>query len=97
MIDFGSSSSIMPKFVAGQLGLKYEPMLKHVLQLDGTLVTIVGILNGQKMVLLACPSCTILQDMSIVELPCHFAICLSRGFTTQIGGYIAFDWSYMFF
>ena len=27
----------------------------------------------------------------------HFAICLSRDFTVQIGDYISFDWSYMFF
>ena len=48
MIDSGASSSIMPKCLAGQLGLKYEPMLKHVLQLDGTSITIVGVVKGLK-------------------------------------------------
>ena len=45
----------------------------------------------------ASPSCTIIQDISIFELPPHFSICLSRDFTAQIGGYIASNWSYMFF
>lgn len=49
------------------------------------------------MALCTCPSCTVIQDISIVELPPHFSICLSMDLTTQIGGYIAFDWSYMFF
>ena len=89
MIDSGASSSIMPRCVADQACLKYEPMIKHVLQLDGTLVIIVGIIKGLRMALHACPSCTVTQDISIVELPSHFSICLSRDFTTQIGGYIA--------
>ena len=48
------------------------------------------------MALHACPICIVTQDISIVELPPHFAICLSRDFTTKIGGYIASNWSYLF-
>ena len=91
IIDSGASSSIMSRCVVDQLGMEYEPMIKHVLQLDGTLVTIVGIIKVLKMALHACPSCTMTQDISIVELPPHFAICLSRNFTALIGGYIALD------
>ena len=72
-------------------------MIKNVLQLDGTLVTIVGIIKGLRMALYAHPICTITQDIPIVELPPHFSICLSRDFTTQIAGYIASNWSYLFF
>ena len=39
MVDSGASNSIMPRCVANHLGMKYEPMIKHVPQLDGTLVT----------------------------------------------------------
>ena len=91
MIDSGSSSSVMPRCVVDQAGLKYEPMIKQVLQLDGTLVIIVGIIKGLRMALHACPSCTVTQDISIVELPPHFSICLSRDFISQIGGYVALD------
>ena len=43
MINSWARSLIMLRCVADQLGMKYEPMIKHVLQLDGTLVTILGI------------------------------------------------------
>ena len=95
MINSGASNSIMPRCVADHLGMKYEPMIKHVIQLDGTLVTIVGTLKGLKMVLHACPTCTIVIDISIVELPILLDIFLSRDFTSEIGGYITSNWSYM--
>ena len=97
MIDSGASSTIMPRCVADQLGLKYDPLTKHVLQLDGTSVTIVGVIKGLKMALHACLGCTMIQDISMVELPTHFSLSLSRDFTAQLGGYIASVWSYMFF
>ena len=50
-----------------------------------------------EMALHACPGCTVVQDISVVEVEPYFAICLSRDFTIQIGGHIVVDWSYMFF
>ena len=81
-IDSRASSSIMPRCVVDQQVMKYEPMIKHVLQLDGTSVTIIGILKGLKMALHACPSCFVVQDMYIVEIPQHFSLCILRDFTT---------------
>ena len=52
--------------MANQLCLKYEPVLKHVLQLDGTLVTIVGIVKGLKVALHSYLGCTTIQDICIV-------------------------------
>ena len=49
------------------------------------------------MALHAFSGCTMTQDISIAEVKPHFSICLSRDFTSQIGGYISFDWSYMSF
>lgn len=87
----------MPKFVADILEVKYEPMIKDVLQLDGSTVKTMGILRNVEMALHPCPGCTVVQYISIVEVKPHFFICLSRDFTAQIGGYISSDWSYMFF
>jgi len=47
------------------------------------------------MALHACPCCTVTQDISIAQVKPHFSICLSRDFTTQIGGYMSSNWSYM--
>ena len=95
MIDSGASSSVMPRCVADALGMKYEPIVRDVLQLDGSTVKTIGILRNVEMALHACPGCTIIQDISVVEVKPHFPICLSRDFTAQIGGFISADWSYM--
>lgn len=47
------------------------------------------------MALHACPGCTMIQDIYVAEVKPYFSICLSRDFTTQIGGFISVDWSYM--
>ena len=92
MIDLGASSSVMPKCVADTLEMKYEPIVKDVLQLDGNTIKTMGILRNVEMALHACPGCTIVQDISIDEVKPHFPICLSRDFTAQIGGYRSSDW-----
>ena len=91
MINSGASTSIMPRCVADQVGLKYEPMIKQVIQLGGLSMIMIGIIKGLRMELHASLDCTITQDISIVELPPHFSIFLSRDFTAQIEGYIASD------
>ncbi len=97
MIDLGASSSVMPRCVVDALEMKYEPIVKDVLQLDGSTIKNVGILRNVEMALHACLGCTITQDISVAEVKPQFSICLSRDFTTQIGGYISSDWSYMSF
>ena len=87
----------MPKCVIDSLEVKYEPIVKDVLQLDGSILKTMGILRNVEMALYACIGCSIVQDISIIEVKPHFVVCISRDFTTQIGGYISFDWSYMFF
>ena len=65
--------------------------------MDGSTVKTVGILRNVEMSLHACPGCTVIQDISVAEVKPHFSICLSRDFTTHIGGFISADWSYMSF
>lgn len=65
--------------------------------MDGTKIKMVGIIKAFSLVLHACPNVTVLQNVSIIDLPPHFALCLSRDFTTKIGGYLSVDWSNMIF
>lgn len=88
-IDSGASSSVMPKCVANILEVKYEAIVKDVLQLDGSTVKTMGILRNFEMALHACLGSTVVQYISIFEVKPHFAICLSRNFTAQMGGYIS--------
>lgn len=89
MIDLGASSLVMPRCVVDALGMKYEPIVKDVLYLDGSTIKTIGILRNVEMALHACPSCTVTQDISVAEVKPYFSICLSRDFTTQIGGFIS--------
>jgi hypothetical protein len=81
MIDLGGSSSVMPRCVADALGMKYEPIVRGLLQLDGSTVKTVGVIKNVEMALHACPSCTRIQEISVVEVKPNFSIYLSRDFT----------------
>ncbi|KAH9289487.1 hypothetical protein KI387_033604 [Taxus chinensis] len=96
MVDSGASSTIMSKVIAQKLGLQYEPTERSILQLDGTATNTVGIIKNLEVTLHACPNVSILQDVTVVDLPPYFALCLSRDFTTKIGGYLSSDWSLFF-
>ena len=65
--------------------------------MDGSTVKTIGILRNVEMALHVCPGFTITQDIYIAKVKSHFSVCLSRYFTTKIGGYISSDLSYMFF
>ena len=70
----------MPKCVTGILEMKYEPIVKDVLQLDVSTVKTIGIHRNVEMALHACLVFTVVQDISIAEVKPHFAICLSKDF-----------------
>ncbi|WP_197054053.1 retropepsin-like aspartic protease, partial [[Clostridium] innocuum] len=81
MVDSGATSTVMPKKVADQLGLKYEPFQKKVTQLDGSSVNTIGVAKDTSLILHASPNFSILLDIYIIDLPALFSICLSREFT----------------
>lgn len=97
MVDSGASSSVMPKEIADKLGLKYQPLEKGVVQLDGIAVNTLGIIKGLNLTLHASPNFVVPQDICIIDLPPYFSMCLSRDFTAKIGGYLSADWSHMLF
>ena len=49
MIDSRASSSVMPRCVVDALEMKYEPIVRDVLYLDGSTVKTVGILRNVEM------------------------------------------------
>ena len=97
MVDSGATSSIVPNKIAYQLGLKYEPLEKGVVELGGSFVNTLGIINNARLTLHVCPTFYIPQDIFVIDLPPYFSICLSREFIAKIGGYLSIDWSHMLF
>ena len=87
MVDSGATSTVMPKKIANFLGLKYEPLEKGVVQLDGSSVKTIGVVKNASLTLHSCPNFSISQDIFVIDLPAYFAICLSRDFIAKIDGY----------
>lgn len=56
MVDSGASSLVIPKQIVDKLGLKYQPLEKGVIQLDGTSVNALGVIKDLSLTLHACPN-----------------------------------------
>ena len=78
MVDSGATSSVMPKKLVDQLGLKYQPVEKGVVQLDGTSIHTIGLIKDVSLTLHACPNFSIQQDVYVIDLPPYFVVCLVK-------------------
>lgn len=83
MVDSGSSSFVMPKQIADKLGLKYHPLEKGVIQLDGTSVNTLGIIKDLSLTLHACPNFLVPQDICAIDLPPFFFLMLIKRLYNQ--------------
>lgn len=98
MIDSSACTSIMPKRIVDQLGIRYEPVTNGIIQLNGSSYRTVVVFQDLEVTLHACLGQTIVQDIIVIDLPTHSTIFLSKYFTTKISsGCIAIDWSQIFF
>lgn len=95
MIDFGASTTIMPKQIVEVLNIKNEPLNRSVMQLDGNKVQTVGLIKSLWLTLFVCPSVIVSQEVVVIDIPPIFSLCLSRDFTAKIGGYLSLDWSHL--
>lgn len=91
MIDSGVNTSIMPKRIIDILGLKYSPMSRVFLQLDGSIVSVQGEIKNHELTLHSYPNLTITYDILFIDIPPMFSICFSRDFTNKLGGYLSSD------
>lgn len=56
-----------------------------------------GVINNLNLTLNACSICSVLQDISVIDLLAYISICLYREITPKIGDYLSSDWSHMLF
>lgn len=63
MIDNGANNSVMPKGIANHLCIKYEPITRGFVKLDGTSVQIVEVIKDLNLTLHAYSGCSVLQDI----------------------------------
>lgn len=95
MIDSGASTNVILKQIAEVLNIKYEPLSRGVMQLDGNKVQTTGLIKSIPLTLFACPSVSVSQEVIVIDIPPIFGLCLSHNFTTKIGGYLSLDWSHL--
>lgn len=86
----------MPKQLVDKLGLTQEPVLKGVVQMDGTTINTIGVINNLSLTLHACPNFSIPQDVYVIDLPPYFSMS-QQDFTTNLGENLSPNWSHPFF
>lgn len=95
MIDSVASTTVMPKQIAEVLNLKYDPMSRGVMQLDGNRVQTVGIIKTLLLTLFACPSIIVTQEVVVMDIPPVFCLCLSQDFTAKVDWHLSLYWSHL--
>jgi len=94
LIDSGASITVMPKAVCDIMGLQHTRSSSGVLQLNGTNVKTVGVIKDIVMKLHQCPEVSVVQEVMVIELPALFGLCLSREFTSKLGGYLSMSYDH---
>jgi len=56
---------------------------------------VIGSVKGISITLNALPDICVIQDIIVVDLPPLFGICLSKEFITNLGGYLALDYTHL--
>lgn len=86
MIDFGVSTTIMPKQIVEALMLEYEPLNRGVGQLDGQKIQDISIIKNLPLTLYSWPNIVAPQEVVIVYIHPIFGHYLSCDFIKNIGG-----------
>jgi len=95
MIDTEAAITIIPKALTNEMNLYITRCIDGVIQLDSSFVYFVGSVKGVPITLNAFLDICVIQDIILVNLPPLFGICLSKEFTTKLGGYLALDYSHL--
>jgi len=95
MINTRVAIPIIPKVVANKIKLCITQCINKVIQLDSSLVDVVGSVKGVLITLNAFPNICFIQDIIVVDLSPLFKIYFSRDLTTKLGGYLALYYTHL--
>lgn len=87
--------TIFTKKVSDFISIVYIGCATKVLQLDGINVKNIGVVKHYPMKLHKYPGVSVIQDITMVDLPLMFSLCLYREFNSKLDGYLAMDYSQM--
>lgn len=91
MIDVGAAITFIPRLVVNEMKLYITQCIDRVIQIDSSLVDVVGSVKVVLITLNAFLDICVIQDIIVVDLPPLFGIYLSIEFTAKLRGYLALD------
>lgn len=95
MIDTRAISTIIPKVIVDKMKLYIIWYIDGVIKLDSSLMDMIESVKGFTITINMFSNISIILDSIIVDLTPLFGICLSREFTTKLGGYLDLDYTHL--
>lgn len=95
MIDIREVSIAIPKAIIEEMKLYIIKYVDGIIHLDSSPMDVIGNVKSIPITLNMYPNISFNRDIIVVDLPPLFEICISREFTTKLGGYLALDYTHL--
>ena len=97
LVDSGESANVMPLSVSKRINGQSTPSTGKIIQLDRTIVKVVGEMNDVLIRLVVDEKVWQFIDIMVVDIPDAYGLILSRDWSAKLDGYFATDWSHLWF
>ena len=94
-VDSGASNNVTPLQVMEALGLQITRPYMNVCGIDSQPIKVHGIIKNLVAPIHSHPDISTLLDVVVIDLPPRYGLLLSRKWSSQLGGSIQNDSSYM--
>lgn len=94
MIDSGEFINVMLAGVKRELGMWVDTTYGRFYVMDNRSVPVVGIMKNVECKLASSPEASYKTGITIVDVPPHYGMLLSRQWSNLIGGHVQLDLSY---
>jgi ribonuclease HI len=95
MVDSGASSNVMPWSVCQKINAEVEPSTLKIIQLDRTIVKVIGELKNVLIRLLSNPKLHQVIDIIVVDILEVYGLFLSKDWSEHLHDYFTTDWSHL--
>ena len=95
LVDFGATANVMHLSVCKRINGKPTPSVGKIIQLDRTIVKVVGEINDVLIRLATDERVCQFIDIMVVDILYSYGLILSRDWSAKLDGYFATDWSHL--
>ena len=95
LVDSGASSNVMPLSVCKRINGQPIPSPSQIIQLDRSVVKVIGEMKDVLIRLSADPRVFQFIDIMVVDIPETYGLILSRDWSTKLNGYFTIDWTHV--